>query len=1127
MNEETIFSKAVLIDSHPERDKFLTQACAGDARMLAKVRQLLSLHEEAGSFLEKSPVSQAVEPTVVSGDTHDDEADGSNPVTLSAFPGVDLSFLTASKKPGCLGTIDQYEVTGVIGEGGMGLVLKALDTKLHRTVALKFLAPQLAANGNARKRFLREAVAAAAVVHPHVVTIHGVDQGPLPFLVMEYVSGVSLREKLDKSGALDIKEILRIGCQIAAGLAAAHHQGLIHRDIKPGNILLENGVQRVKITDFGLARAADDLSVTRTGEVSGTPQYMSPEQARGDQIDQRSDLFSMGSVMYAMCTGRAPFRADTTMGVLKRVCEDEPRPIRELNQEIPDWLEAIVGKLLEKNPQDRFQSAAEVSEVLSHALAHVQQPTQVSRPAYKYGRNRSVESPWSRYARYAVLVPVLLMALIGATLVSVNVLGAVLFYFTGAKTSLTITPPQRTNGSIGPQAPTRPTPPVASEQLSGANGQQPPPLAVLPFDANQAARHQQDWADHLGLPVEFTNSVGITFRLIPPGDFMMGEGPGFIEQNKALYPDDAYWRFIIDSSGPVHRVRITQPYYMATTEVTVEQFGKVLEQTKYVTAGERLHPHERNWRTMAEGTTPKCPVGYLTWGDSAEFCRALSQIDGMSVELPTEAQWEYACRAGSNSRWCYGDDPSLLAEYAWFDQPNPGTIAEVGVRKPNAFGLHDMHGNISEWCRDWHQRDFYSRSPVDDPFFSDDLKSPDVRSQVLRGGRWLDKAELVSSGCPRHYSSDVQNAQADYGFRPAITGDLTKVIKFAEPTRASETPTAIESVSLTPLDFSGSTIDGEQGVFALQISKDGKRVVTGHYGGDVVVWSVATRREKQVIPAHQATVQGLQLTENGEFAATSAEDGTVHLWNLDGRELVRQFEKHDSRVDSLVFLEEENLLVSASADHDQLEPRDRAIRVWDVTSGELKWEHASESGVVVGMVSLGDQLAVLTSSPGRLTLIDLETGVASGHLDVSSPLSLARSAQGDLLAVGHAVESLEPSPSWDSEDCDISLIDPKTLTVVRTLNGHHSPVADLDFSPDGNWIASVSGGSFTSDGTFLEGADSTLRIWDVRTGQELGQSRSDDRLLRVAFLPNSRQVVTGGNRRLRLWNIHPMKWQPE
>ncbi len=178
-------------------------------------------------------------------------------------------------------------------------------------MAIKVLAPELAANAMARQRFLREARAAAAITHPNVVTIYAVDESQtLPFIVMECVQGQTLQQKIDLVGALEIEEILRIGAQTAQGLSAAHAQGIVHRDVKPGNVLLENGIERVKLTDFGLARAADDVNITQTGHIAGTPQYMSPEQAEGRAVDQRSDLFSLGSVMYAMCTGRAAFRAD-------------------------------------------------------------------------------------------------------------------------------------------------------------------------------------------------------------------------------------------------------------------------------------------------------------------------------------------------------------------------------------------------------------------------------------------------------------------------------------------------------------------------------------------------------------------------------------------------------------------------------------------------------------------------------------------------------------------------------------------------------------------------------------------------------------------------------------------------
>lgn len=283
--------------------------------------------------------------------------------------------LDSPSHPEMLGRIGRYEVERLLGAGGMGIVFKAFDTELSRPVAIKLLAPHLAASGAGRQRFSREAKAAAAIVHEHVVPIYNVEtEHEKPYMVMHFVAGESLQSRLDREGSLDVCEILRIARQIASGLAAAHAQGLVHRDIKPSNVLLEKGIERALLTDFGLARAADDASLTRTGFHPGTPQYMSPEQARGDGMDARSDLFSLGSVLYVMCTGRPPFRAETSLGILRKITDTEPAPIREINPAIPEWLEGLVEKLMAKRIEDRFQSAAEVATIFEACLAHVQEP---------------------------------------------------------------------------------------------------------------------------------------------------------------------------------------------------------------------------------------------------------------------------------------------------------------------------------------------------------------------------------------------------------------------------------------------------------------------------------------------------------------------------------------------------------------------------------------------------------------------------------------------------------------------------------------------------------------------------------------------------------------------------------
>ncbi|HBL44923.1 MAG TPA: serine/threonine protein kinase, partial [Planctomycetaceae bacterium] len=226
---------------------------------------------------------------------------------------LDLSFLEPPTVAGSLGSLCHYDIQELIGRGGCGIVFKAFDQRLHRIVAIKVMTPAMAVTSPARKRFLREARATAAIRHENVVNIYAVEEAPLPFLVMEYIDGKTLQQVLDENGPLELPTICRLGKMIAHGLEAAHQQGLIHRDIKPANILIESGTGQVKLTDFGLARAADDASRSQSGIIAGTPLYMSPEQVQGIRLDQRSDLFSLGSVLYVMCTGRAPFRAPSTL----------------------------------------------------------------------------------------------------------------------------------------------------------------------------------------------------------------------------------------------------------------------------------------------------------------------------------------------------------------------------------------------------------------------------------------------------------------------------------------------------------------------------------------------------------------------------------------------------------------------------------------------------------------------------------------------------------------------------------------------------------------------------------------------------------------------------------------------
>ena len=282
---------------------------------------------------------------------------------------------------------DEFDQVQPVGRGGMGVVFKAREKSLNRMVAVKVLSPMLSADATLRERFLREARAAAAIKHPNVITIHAVaDSSNLPYLVMEYVEGQSLQQRLDEQGTFTADEVIRIGRQIAAGLAAAHASGVVHRDVKPANILLESPSAHVKLSDFGLAQVAGQSSLTQTGVFVGTPAFIAPELLNEEgEHDHRADLFSLGSVMYAMLAGTSPFDTGSLLPTLHRISTAEPPPIDERVPGVPNRLASIIHRLLKKDPADRFQNAEDVvtslrGPVTSHRPVAGRPPASVPPP---------------------------------------------------------------------------------------------------------------------------------------------------------------------------------------------------------------------------------------------------------------------------------------------------------------------------------------------------------------------------------------------------------------------------------------------------------------------------------------------------------------------------------------------------------------------------------------------------------------------------------------------------------------------------------------------------------------------------------------------------------------------------
>ncbi len=274
-------------------------------------------------------------------------------------------------------TILHYKIIEQVGQGGMGVVYKAEDTKLKRMVALKFLPPDVAGDDELRKRFINEAQTASALNHPNICTIYSVeDSDDQPFIAMEFVAGRELREIVGAQNFVPLPDVLNYATQIAEGLQAAHKKGIVHRDIKPANIMVtDEGL--VKVMDFGLAKMKGQPALTKTGSTIGTIAYMSPEQAKNEPVDHRSDIFSFGAVLYELCSGRQPFEGDYEAATLYSVVHEEPQALPDA---VPPELQRIVFKCLEKEAANRYKSAAQLLADLHQIKKHLSRPRAFRKP---------------------------------------------------------------------------------------------------------------------------------------------------------------------------------------------------------------------------------------------------------------------------------------------------------------------------------------------------------------------------------------------------------------------------------------------------------------------------------------------------------------------------------------------------------------------------------------------------------------------------------------------------------------------------------------------------------------------------------------------------------------------------
>ena len=656
--------------------------------------------------------------------------------------------------------IPGYKIEREIGKGGMARVYLALHKALNRKVAIKVLNRQLDSNSQHSNRFMREARIVANLTHPNIVTIHDVgEHDGHNYIVMELLpSGETLRDKI-KAG-VGSQYALSIVRQVATALKVAHAKNIVHRDIKPENIMFrEDG--SVVLMDFGVARAVDSatIQVTRAGQIIGTPHYMSPEQAKGENIGTYSDIYSLGVVFYQMLTGKVPYDADTPIAlVFKHVSEPVPRFTGDLAVYQP-----LLDRMMAKTRDERYSNcdqiiadidSIEAGKTASHATEIVS--TAAVDEARTAADNLTLVED---FPRIEAEKPALQKADILSTPASGGA-GTAAF----PKTEILNT----AAGGVAGTAALQPTEVLSTADLDKVNATAKNLRKTSSKNTGKGkektltlAEKQKDPPASRSITSRKTihRFLGITLGLlVAAGAYLFLDiDIGKLKASVGLDPGPVYarvGRLISVPAGsfemgnangasaenPVHTVRI-KGFRLGQTEVTQKQWKLVMGSA----------PSYFN-------DCDNCPVDSVSWNDVQHFLKKLNEQTGLRFRLPTEAEWEYACRsAGKVEKYCGGDDASKLA---WYGDNSAEKIHPVAQKQPNGLGLYDMSGNVWEWTQDcWY--DSYDGAPTQGQAWD----RAACTQRVSRGGSWIGVASsLRSTG---RSGSAVATGNRNFGFRVA------------------------------------------------------------------------------------------------------------------------------------------------------------------------------------------------------------------------------------------------------------------------------------------------------------------------------------------------------------------------
>jgi WD40 repeat protein/formylglycine-generating enzyme required for sulfatase activity/serine/threonine protein kinase len=1039
-----------------------------------------------------------------------------------------------SKVPPELANHPDYEIIRELGQGGMGVVFLAHNRIMGLDEVLKVIGPDITENPGVFDRFQREIRAVARFQHPNIVTAHSAFRcGESLVFAMEYVDGLDLARMVKAKGPMPVKHASYFVHQAALGLQHAHKAGMVHRDIKPGNLMLthKRGKPVIKVLDFGLAKAEREQQVqspvaaganrepgeagglTLPGEMLGTPDFIAPEQIADSQAaDIRADIYSLGCTLYYLLSGRPPFPSASMHETLRAHRSMDARPLNLVRPEVPVELAALVAKMMAKEPGRRFQTPGEVAVALAPFFKNPPAASVSPSPgvdqdlAPRAGRvapppaTETGHGLWSslidftetedaadasdaepagnrrRWLWPAAVAGVLLCGLIGGLLA---------------------------NGLRGRTANRRP-----DLEDRGEHAVSQTPVTERTSPPTQPD-HEPPRVDGLE---SIENSIGMTLKLIPAGSFLMGSADDAIEADS--------------DEKPSHRVRISKPFCLGACEVTQGQYEAVMGNNP-----SHFSATGGGSDRVAGESTNQFPVENVSWLDAVQFCNRLSEkegkkpfyeIDGANVRapdwngkgyrLPTEAEWEYACRANAAipTRFSFGDNVLELDAYGWFNGNSDSRTHPVGQKRPNGFGLYDMHGNLWELCWDWHLTENYNQSPADDP-----TGAAGGSIRVNRGGDWNGGQRFCRSadrsgaapmdGSPyagfrvalnrsapesllaNNASAPTSDAKAPAPVAPGIARQDSSPVAELPPSKAP-IPTA-ETTKPAQLFHRITAIKSPAIVIQALPVSDPAYVLFETGGRNRALWrcDLSDPANPRKLEAGIPNWVHLALSNDGRFAVVAGTDNSLSNWDLlTGRH--RRLPRSGRANITAIALSPDNQLIACVSDGlIQLCPANQ-----DATGKKKDLNRRRGEGTDLIAFCPDGRRIVSTHADRSVRVWDVKTGREIGHPSETEKAVSSMAVFHD----GRRVLTSFSGPTfvWDLE----------TNRALRQAPGHGNSIA---LSADGA-RGLIGGGNF-------------MQVWEVQTGEQLEREEHNGTVRHVAFSSDDRLAVSSTEDSVHVWALPP------